>query len=1001
MSIRGDGSRIKQDVRSYQFYANGELYTLGTEMSSGTYEVVLKARKKPSRTVDWIIKTQGETLNKWATWGGEFIGSEYQLVINADSISEVGLEINDVVVTPLGANIYKINTTNPNDEISRALIMKTLFYGTNGADPRAVSTYINAISVYSNDIRDNGKRGHYASFFHPTTFEFSDYLGTFSDTTTNTDCSSWSYLDNTGGLQVEISYEMPDGTVLNSIPQSTDTTIDETGTDRSADEKDNPADTQIRGHSRSGESVTGRVIYVCSGGISWVTTGAATTSNTDFLINESFPIFSYSNASVVLNSPADDYISSASEVEFNCSAEVPFGVTLTNISLWTNETGDWGSRNITTGLSGTTSTQVWSRVFSDGDFIDWTCQAGDSDGDSGFAIENRTFSIDTSAPSINITYPTILFDYGYTGQNISLNWTVSDTNLEQCWYEYNQTNSTVPCAAQNASFILTNQKNITFYANDSVANEGNFTRSWTNKLFGNSETYNLTTYETSAEGFSINITSDGTQLVLANLIYDGTSYTGTKVGNNSDMEFNRDLLIPEITSPTATSKSFYWNVTYGSEVIPTNTNNQSVGRIALGLCNATLTIPYINFTFKDEETTISTNASIDTSTWTYNLGSGDGTVNKTLLYSTTDANESYGFCFIPSDRTIDAVLELQYSDTGYPQRRWSTSGSLTNTTTEPTLYMLASADGTYSVYQVQDTVGNGIQGVEVQAERQFVGVWTLVEQGTTDSSGGFTGWLNPDYDHRITFTKSGYTTVQVTVRPSSSIYTVVMGTGQSAAAYNSSEEGLSWTVHPSLGKVLFPNTTQAFLFNITANLTNIVTCKLEVVNNNSVSLGTTIGCNSEGGNLSLSLPLGTNKSVRAIYSVDVGDGYFILDADAYWIVMTTNIPERGTLTAFFKHARDLNEFGSDNNRQEFSRIVFFFLILAIAMASLSITTGWDLITSGGSLIFMNFIIVFGSYAGFLTLSYTGVNGWMDQYVVALITSLFTVGFIFNKLGREA
>ena len=517
--------------------------------------------------------------------------------------------------------------------------------------------------------------------------------------------------------------------------------------------------------------------------------------------------------------------------------------------------------------------------------------------------------------------------------------------------------------------------------------------------FVNSETYNSTTYETATEGFRINITSDGIQTVLANFSYNGTIYPATKVGNNSEMEFYKDFgSMPEISTATATNHSFFWEVYYGTQNINTTENNQSVGRTVFGLCNATLTTPYINFTFEDEETTIATNATIDSSTWYYWLG--DGTVNKSLLYSTTNANESYGFCFTPTDKTMKKTLALQYSDAGYPQRRWTSTTSLTNTTTNQKLYMLESADGTYSVYQVQTSVGGSISGVKVQAERQFSGVWTLVEEGTTDSAGGFTGWLNPDYDHRITFTKSGYTSVTVTIRPSSSTYTVVMTSGVEDATYNSSMEGLSWKVYPDLGKILFPNTTQIFLFNITANLSNIVACKMEIINNNSVSLGTTTGCNAQGGNLSLLIPLGTNRSVRAIYSVDIGDGYFILDADAYWIVMETNIPERGTIVAFFKYSKNLNEFGSDDNRQEYSRIVLFFFFLAILMASISITTGWDLTTSGGSLIFMNFIILISSYAGFLTLSYTGVNGWMDKYVVALITSLFTIGFILNKLSRE-
>lgn len=1081
-TIKSDGSRVKQDVRSYQFYVSSvdtddstnviddTPYSIGTEMSSGTYEVRLEAEKKPSRTVDWVIETQGEVLNEWAVWDGiNYVYDDYDSSINSSLWSYQLIDGGAGATTTITeTNDYiLLNNPNPNCNGPGCGYHEGYLNTTNTTGLLSLDV-IDEVKVRVVVAKDSTQSEAYNKFI---------VFGTIILENANDD-SNWTIKAN---YTCEDCFDILDDDVFQETIQATDNLI--------------------RGWTKISER------------------GGDLKSTASFTLYE----INITRPNIILNSPANNYISPTNEIELNCSAEVTGGATLTNMSLWTNESGSWTSYNeitlfgdyeyltpFSTGIGSdawlsvhsfsgsdlingglfenqsfvwssdvlktcaaegcgnagrtrllvagvqyvilgppssqgvyetfntsilanwTSSTSFDIQAFRDArnlaggetstrnnifnsiniseysfsaqrtitGSIDWTCSAGDSDGDSGFAPENRTVLLDTNAPTINITYPITSFDYTYLGQNFSLNWTVSDTNLEQCWYNYNNINTTVTCTDQNTSFILTNQKNITFYANDSVANEANYTRSWTYKIFENSETYNSTTYETTTEGFKLNLTSDGSQLVLADLVYDGVAYTGTKEGNNSEMEFNRNLIIPAIDISTAQNKSFYWNVTYGSEVIPTEINNQSVERIALGLCNATLTVPYINFTFKDEETAVSTNATIDTSTWNYYLALGDGSVNKTLLYSTTQTNNSYKFCFTPSDRTLTSELELQYSGTGYPQRRWSTSGSLTNLTSNPILYMLSSVDGTYSVYQVQDTVGNGIPGVAVQAERQFAGVWTLVEQGVTDSAGGFTGWLNPDYDHRIIFTLAGYTTIQVTVRPSSSTYTVVMAGVGTEAVYNSSEEGMSWVVYPDLGKIILPNTTQVFSFNITANYSNLVACKMEIVNNDSVSLGTTTGCNSHGGNLSLSIPLGENKSVRAIYSVNIGEGFFILDADAYWILMVVNIPDRGTLTSFFVHLRDLNEFGSDNNRQEFSRIVFFYLILAIVMASISRATNWDLINIGGSLVFMNFIIIFGSYAGFLTLSYTGINGWMDQYVVALITSLFTVGFIFNKLeGR--
>ena len=952
-----DDSWVEQDIRGYQFSANGNPYSLGEKVPAGTYEVRLDGQKSPKRTVDWVIKTQGETLESWATWGNISGGDAAEVILNSPAddylsntfdvlfncsanitggatVTNISLWTNQTGTWALRETRYgllKVNYTY--DNFQDNIINTTLWNWT--LLPLATAT----------------ETGGYIRGYAPGVGggDESSSVTIRSELLTN-----YKYIDN-----IKFYYYIYAGCAQNGAG-STSSSVSIFG---------NTIDSVSK--TCDGSSVTS---YSDSGLIKLIKNG----TNFDVYKNDSFQsTITPSNTNISISASA-----SIGQYSGNGEARLYY------VEYSGDDEYTWNNTGV--GLFNYTIANP----------TDWTCHAGDSDGDSGFAEYNWSLLLDATEPVINITYPETSVNYGGYGQNFTFNWTASDSGiLESCWYSYNNTNTTVTCTDQNISFELWDQQNMTFYANNSIGNEANYTRTWVYKLFGNSELYNLTTYETAREGFKINITADGLQTVSASLIYDGISYTGTKVGNGTYMEFNRNIDIPTVDIATPQNKTFYWNLTYGTEAIATNIHNQSVGRIAFNLCNATLTAPYINFTFEDEETAIATNATIDSSTWYYYLG--DGTVNKSLLYSTTSANESYGFCFTPTDKTMKKTLSLQYSDAGYPQRRWTSTTSLTNTTTNQKLYMLASADGTYSVYQVQAATGSSLEGVKVQVERQFSGVWVLVEEGTTDSAGGFTAWLNPDYDHRLTFTKSGYVSQQVTVRPSSSTYTIVMGGGEEASTYNSSMEGLSWKLYPNLGKIILPNTTQTFLFNITANLSNIVSCKMELINNNSVSLGTTTGCNSQGGNLSLSIPVGTNRSIRGIYSVDIGDGYFVLDADAYWLIMTTNIPERGTIVAFFKYVRNLNEFGSDDNRQEYTRVVFFFLMLSIIMGSICYSTGWDFSTAGGSMIFLTFLIIIASYGGFLTLSYTGINGWMDQYVVALITGLITGGYVLNKFAREA
>lgn len=1077
-TLEGD-ERIEQDIRSYEFIVNGEKYNIGTEVSAGDYEVVLNGEKKSSRTVDWVIETQGETLGEWAVWNysdliistnTELCGDQYYnnvIINNSATVSvcpydgtngtgELNFYVANTFILESGSTIDgngKGYSTNP--KISDG--SNGQYYGGSGLGDGggtgacdlnddfggAGAGYGGVGGRGSWEINGNNAGG--STYY--TGSNLTIYMGSGGGMGVQRS-NGGSFAGGRGGAKIYIQ-------AFNLTAQGTITSEGGDGVSMSAHPYVGGA---AGGGSGGGILLYGDVLYLdnldmtvdggdggsygyasstiqqCAGGGGGggvIKIFYETISNTSSTTSSSLGTLGSSNADcdggvgangavgvvyynqtiytlltgmdITLDSPVDNHISTTNEVNFNCSAEVTESVTLTNISLWHNATGSW-ALNQTNALTGVTNSTSFDLNIIDGMYIDWTCSAGDSDGYTGHGEENRTFSVDTSPTFINITYPITSFDYGYTGENMSLNWTVSDTNLESCWYNYNNTNISVTCTDSNASFIIEDgYQTIIFYANDSVAHEANFTRDWTYKIFGNSESYNSTTYETAREGFRINITSDGTQTVLANLIYNGISYAGTKVGNNSEMEFNRNLIAPEIDIATAQNKSFYWNVTYGTEVIPTNTNNQSVGRIAFGLCNTTLTVPYINFTFKDEETTIATNATIDTSTWTYYLG--DGTVNKTLIYSTTAANESYGFCFIPSDRSLTSAVELQYSDVGYPQRRWTTSGLLTNATNDQNLYMLGDADGTYSVYQVQNTVSTGIQGVTVQAERQFLGVWTLVEEGETDTAGGVTFWLNPDYDHRLTFSKVGYTTYQATIRPSSSTYTVVLSGGDGdSVTYNNTLDGISWLIWPVSGAGGFGG-EKTFGVNVTSTLGDITGCRFDIVNKTE-TLGTTTGCGAYGGNITVTINTTDHSRLWGQFYLDVGDGYQMVEGDAYWYNITSNIAT-GTLLSFFQRigTEDLGIFGEncapgEPCRAEYSRIVFFFFALFLLFGMISLNTGWDFGSRGGLIIALFPIVLFASIVGLLRIDMIMVTSeFMKQYTAAIIAGFFTLGWIFNELGN--
>jgi hypothetical protein len=86
----------------------------------------------------------------------------------------------------------------------------------------------------------------------------------------------------------------------------------------------------------------------------------------------------------------------------------------------------------------------------------------------GFNSSSVSFGVDTVNPAITIQSPTAI---NYTTTNISLSYTVSDANLDKCWYKLNAGANTTLTSCANTTFIAAQGSNtITVYVNDTVNN---------------------------------------------------------------------------------------------------------------------------------------------------------------------------------------------------------------------------------------------------------------------------------------------------------------------------------------------------------------------------------------------------------------------------------------------------------------------------------------------------------------------------------------------------
>lgn len=128
-----------------------------------------------------------------AAW---YSNADYYMVIIADSLTSSGWTGLGHTVEQLNSTTWKINASGTY-EVQRAKLMKALFFGTDGTDPRATTSLTNVASIYTNDIRDTGKIGLYADvYFAGDTFGSYGTRHLYYNYTTNSGVNSsvwWSY----------------------------------------------------------------------------------------------------------------------------------------------------------------------------------------------------------------------------------------------------------------------------------------------------------------------------------------------------------------------------------------------------------------------------------------------------------------------------------------------------------------------------------------------------------------------------------------------------------------------------------------------------------------------------------------------------------------------------------------------------------------------------------------------------------------------------------------
>lgn len=713
-------------------------YTLGEIKPAGTYVVKLEGQKRPDWTYDWQIETQGKLLSEWAQWG-------------ATGLFKTGIVAYwkmDDAATPAIDSLGLINMKSggsPN-YLQTGKINKSIEFDSTGD----ILGYDNSSKIASWSSTQDGSINLWV---YPTTTTGYDVI---FDSDTGAGNSHVACFQSDGSSIINCRWQVAGGgnndivTSTGALPLNTWSMI-----------------TTMRNNS-------GGSIYLYVNGVlnsssaasatamSWnnFTIGSDHRNNDDFVgrIDE-FGVWNrslspseitslynggsgltYGAGTITLNSPSNSAISATTTVTTNASATV-VGATLVNTTrfIWFSN-GTLAATNTTTGLSGTTSTNVFTSALSSSTYI-WNQRYCDSDGACGFALSNYTFTTDLTAPTITLNYPTSLINYGAINGTLDLNFTTTDTNLQSCWYNYNGTNMSATCTSgviSANSIILNTNKSVIVYANDTAGNLNATTFSWDYKVFENSRTITTPTVETTLETFTINVTAS-VSLTSVYLNWNGTEYSATSSGGGV---YTKTLTIPAVSTTETTP--VYWRFDYSGTNISSSTTNQVINKLTFQLCNATVNNTLISFTTKSATNPFPLANTSFKSSWS--IAASEGATPTTITYEDLiEDNSTYSFC-TNTNTTFFVDAEIEYDASAFALNFYYLADA-NITTSSPqniTLYLLNNSLATTTVLKVVDRAQQPLTGYSIQIQFYDVGTGTfyLVGMAKTDYKGEDVAYLN-------------------------------------------------------------------------------------------------------------------------------------------------------------------------------------------------------------------------------------------------------------------
>lgn len=456
---------------------------------------------------------------------------------------------------------------------------------------------------------------------------------------------------------------------------------------------------------------------------------------------------------VNLTTPINNSNQTNTETYFNYSI-TPRNTNLTNSTfhLW-HSNGTLLFTNFTT-LSGdqvVNLTQFYN-FSAEGNYL-WNAEGCAIDVPCTLADDNYTIIIHLTSPIVNMISPTGNYDYLLLGNNLSLNWSVVEpgTNLSEhiinCSYTYNDSitylsiNDCVNVNVTNLTYIL-DKNSLTFNVTDVYQLKSYNSTSWGIKFIEFNNTYSNETTEGNLETFkAYGKVLSGLSISSVNLIYNGTSYSGSSSTSGDTTTLLREnLLVPNVDADI--NISFYWTITLSdSTEINLSSQNQTIYNLSLDNC-ASNTNEILNFTLLDEETQVQLgNVTIETAS---NIYSGD---RSTLIvnFSNLSSSNPTRICLnrnltIDSNYSLDVVVRYETIDPSSAIEYYNIVDlKLTNSTSRQDiiLYDLNLTDSTEFQLTFTGSDFLPVENALIYVDRQYISenVFKVVELPKTDFNG--------------------------------------------------------------------------------------------------------------------------------------------------------------------------------------------------------------------------------------------------------------------------